>query len=58
MKPPAAPATPEAGGPDSSADDATTGLPGIRTWRGVYWVVLGSFVLWVVLLTLLGGMFP
>ena len=36
----------------TGADDAkeTTGLPGLRTWRGVYTVVLGVFVLWVVLL--------
>jgi len=27
-----------------------TGLPGVRTWRGVYVVVLGVFVLWVALL--------
>ncbi len=36
----------------TGAGDAkeTTGLPGLRTWRGVYTVVLGVFVLWVVLL--------
>jgi hypothetical protein len=28
-----------------------TGLPGIRRWRTVYWVVFGIFVLWVGLLT-------
>jgi hypothetical protein len=28
-----------------------TGLPGIRRWRTVYWVVFGIFVLWVSLLT-------
>jgi len=27
-----------------------TGLPGIRTWRGVYVFVIGSFILWVALL--------
>jgi len=34
-------------------DDATTGLPGFRSWRSVYLFVLGVFVLWVVLLTVL-----
>lgn len=46
--------------PDYSADEGTrpplsidesTGLPGLRTWRAVYTVVLGLFVLWVGLLT-------
>jgi hypothetical protein len=32
-------------------DDASTGLPGLRSWRAVYTVVLGIFVLWLVLLT-------
>lgn len=31
--------------------DHETGLPGIRTWRAVYILVMGIFVLWVVLLT-------
>ena len=26
-----------------------TGFPGIRTWRGLYVFVFGSFVLWVVM---------
>jgi hypothetical protein len=34
-------------------DDATTGLPGFRSWRAVYLFVLGVFVLWVGLLTVL-----
>jgi hypothetical protein len=47
-------------GPGKQADESTrpplqvdesTGLPGLRTWRGVYTVVLGLFVLWVGLLT-------
>jgi hypothetical protein len=37
----------------SPPDDATTGLPGLRTWRGVYLVVFGVFLAWVGLLTLL-----
>jgi hypothetical protein len=35
------------------APDESTGLPGLRRWRTVYWVVLGIFALWVVLLTVL-----
>ena len=35
------------------ATDAATGLPGLRTWGGVYLVVGGIFVLWVALLTAL-----
>jgi hypothetical protein len=27
-----------------------TGFPGIRTWRGLYFLVFGCFVLWVALL--------
>jgi hypothetical protein len=34
-------------------NDESTGLPGLRRWRTVYWVVLGIFALWVVLLTVL-----
>jgi hypothetical protein len=34
-------------------DDEATGLPGFRTWRGVYAFVLGVFALWVGLLALL-----
>jgi hypothetical protein len=30
--------------------DASTGLPWFRTWRGVYLFVIGSFILYVVLL--------
>jgi len=30
-----------------------TGMPWPRTWPGVYWLVAGSFVLYVVLLALL-----
>ncbi len=37
--------------PDAEAEG--TGLPWPRTWRGVYLAVLGSFVLWVALLTAL-----
>jgi hypothetical protein len=34
-------------------DERTTGLPLLRSWRGVYWFVLAIFVTWVVLLTAL-----
>jgi hypothetical protein len=27
-----------------------TGIPGIRTWRNLYVLVFGSFVLWVAML--------
>jgi hypothetical protein len=36
-----------------AGEDETTGLPGFRTWRKVYILVLASFVLWVVLLLVL-----
>jgi hypothetical protein len=38
-------------------DDADTGLPGFRTWRGVYGFVLAVFALWVGLLALLTEQF-
>ena len=37
--------------PDSHPAAEPPGVPGFRTWRGVYLVVLGWFVLVVVLLT-------
>jgi len=37
-------------GPDSCSDAESPGLPGFRTWRGVYLFVLGWFVLVVALL--------
>jgi hypothetical protein len=56
MKPPDT----AAGRPDSAPAKAPTdggdGIPGvplIRTWTGVYIFVLGSFLLWVALLTVL-----
>ncbi len=45
MKEPVAPDTPER--------DEETGLSWPRAWRGVYFLVLGSFALWVALLILL-----
>ena len=37
--------------------DAATGLPGLRSWRAVYLVVFGTFLLWIVLLTILTRLF-
>ena len=31
-------------------DDEATGLPGVRSWRAVYCIVVGTFIVWVVLL--------
>jgi hypothetical protein len=39
---------PSAAPPDSK--DELTGLPGLRTWRSVYFFVFGCFVLSVLLL--------
>ena len=37
---------------DPSSDDGSTGVPGFRTWRGVYLFVFGCFLLVVIALTL------
>ncbi len=42
--------------PDRAADEAT-GLPGLPTWRSVYLLVLGVFLLYVVLLAALSQVF-
>ena len=42
--------------PDEPFDEAT-GLPGVRSWRAVYFVVFGTFLLWVALLTALTRVF-
>lgn len=34
-----------------------TGLPGLRSWRAVYVSVVGIFILWVALLTMLTRLF-
>jgi hypothetical protein len=36
--------------PDQRSDAELPGLPGFRTWRGIYLFVLGWFVLVVILL--------
>jgi len=38
------------GAPCQTDVDEVTGLPGLRTWRGVYLFVFGCFILWVLLL--------
>ena len=38
-------------------DNEATGLPVLRTWRAVYWVVLAVFVTTVALLTVLTRVF-
>ena len=43
--------------PCLDAADAATGLPGLRTWRAVYWAVTAIFLLWVALLTALTQLF-
>jgi hypothetical protein len=48
MKPPA---------PDQSGNDESPGVPGFRTWRGIYIFVFLFFVLCVVLLALLSRAF-
>jgi hypothetical protein len=40
-----------------AADDRDTGLPGLRTWRGVYWFVLAVFALVVIGLTVFSRVF-
>lgn len=44
-------------GPAGERQEELTGLPWFRTWRGVYWFVLGCFVLYVVLLTVFSAVF-
>lgn len=55
MTPPRGSASSSAPDPTSrppSEEEATPGLPGFKTWRGVYVFVIGCFVAYVVLLTL------
>jgi len=40
------------------ADEEATGLPGIRTWRGMYVLVLAVLGAWVALLAALTRAFP
>ena len=43
--------------PDSTPDDEFPGVPGFRTWRGVYFFVFMVFVLVVGLLALFSRLF-
>ena len=43
--------------PSSQPLTTATGLPGFRTWRAVYWVVLAIFAFWVGWLTALPRLF-
>lgn len=43
--------------PETPASDQTPGVPGFRTWRGVYIFVLAVFVVVVALLTLFSRLF-
>jgi hypothetical protein len=54
MKPPGSQTT----AVPASTESETTGLPGLRSWRGVYLLVLGVLVLWIGLLTALTRMYP
>jgi hypothetical protein len=44
-------------GKDPSPDDESPGVPGFRTWRGVYWFVFACFVGAVLALTLFSRVF-
>jgi hypothetical protein len=44
-------------GPDQPPDAGLPGVPGFRTWRGVYLFVLGWFVLLVLLLAAFSRLF-
>ena len=41
----------------SATEGSETGLPGFRTWRGVYLLVLGVLVIWIGLLAALTRMY-
>lgn len=43
--------------PKDPRDEATTGLPGLRTWRAVYTFVFAVFIFWVLLLAGFSRMF-
>lgn len=43
--------------PPVPSDDDATGLPAIPSWPGVYAFVLGTFALWIILLTVLSRAF-
>ena len=43
--------------PDRTPNDESPGVPGFRTWRGIYLFVFVSFVVVVVLLALFSRVF-
>jgi hypothetical protein len=45
------------GAPKSSLDEEATGLPVFKTWPAVYLFVFVTFVIWVLLLAALTGIF-
>ena len=47
----------EPGTPPEPSESEATGLPGLRTWCAVYWLVAGVFAVVVGLLTVLTRMF-
>jgi hypothetical protein len=40
-----------------STESESTGLPGLRTWRSVYWLVVAIFAVWVFLLLTIERLF-
>ena len=42
---------------DPATDDESPGVPGFRTWRGIYWFVFAVFVAVVILLALFARAF-
>ncbi len=42
---------------DASTNEAATGLPFLRSWPAVYWFVLVTLVVWVMLLAGLTAVF-
>jgi hypothetical protein len=38
-------------------EDESTGLPGLRSWSGVYWGVVGVLAAWVAFLAVLTRVF-
>ena len=39
--------------PEPKPNEGDTGLPGLRTWRAVYALVLAVFAVWIALLIVL-----
>ena len=42
---------------ENNEDDDSPGVPGFRTWRGVYLFVFGCFVVFVIALTIFSRVF-